>query len=136
MKKFLTGLCAALAFAFAFTACSNDSSDSEYWYNIDMGSISKTKFDTLGIDQSKTNTSNEANFAIYQKLRGSSSGSMSIKESQLSGTFSAAGIPDSMIDGEVAKLKNLRNYLMIVDDGTNMNWRYAESAGNAKQPIR
>ena len=136
MKKILAMLCAAVWLGFAFTACSNDSSDSEYWYNIDMGGLSKTSFDSLGINQAEANTSNDTNFYIYQKLRSSSYGSMSVKEGQLYETFSLTGMPESMINSEIEKLKSLRNCIMIVEDGSIMKWYYAESAGNCTEPIQ
>ena len=137
MKKFLAVLCASLAFAFGFTACSNGSSDSEYWYNIEMGTLSKSSFEGLSIDQSQANTSNDANFAIYQTLRSNStSQTTSVKESQLEETFAMTGMIDSMISGEIEKLKSLGNYIMIVDNDSTVIWYYAESAGNCTEPIQ
>lgn len=137
MKKFLALLFTSFIFAFGFTACSNGSSDSEYWYNIEMGTLSKSSFESLSIDQSQANTSNDANFAIYQTLRSNStSQTTSVKESQLEEAFAMTGMTDSMISGEIEKLKSLGNYIMIVDYDSTVTWYYAESAGNGTEPIQ
>lgn len=128
MKKFLALLCAALAFSFAFTACSNASGASAggSGYILEIGTIPKSL--TASASEWRQKIGQYGSFSDKKELRdylyknNTAYTKTTVSETQLRQMLSEITPSASAIDAQIAELKRTTNDVQIIET----TWFYAE----------